>query len=246
MIGLITRRAAQNGYYEQGQKLIRVLVTLVTVMGAVAASRAAVLWKEKKIEELRDLLMGSFRLCFALGLPLATGIALVASRFTPIFYGAGYRPVAAILCVLAPIIPLVGASNVIGIQFFAATGREKRLTISVAVGALCNILLNLWLIARFAALGAAIASVAAELVVTLTQCVMARRELPLMRVFWLFCRYLGFTAVMFAVGLVLSLTLPNGPAALAVIVIVCAAVYAALLLVFRDPVRGIFTAKGAR
>ena len=246
MIGLITRRAAQNGYYEQGQKLIRVLVTLVTVMGAVAASRAAVLWKEKKTDELRDLLMGSFRLCFALGLPLAAGIALVASRFTPIFYGAGYRPVAAILCVLAPIIPLVGASNVIGIQFFAATGREKRLTISVAIGALCNILLNLWLIFRYAALGAAIASVAAELIVTLTQCVMARRELPLFRVFLLFCRYLGFTAIMAAVGLVLSLTLGKGPAALAVIVVACAALYAALLLAFRDPVRSIFTAKGAR
>ena len=243
MIGLITRRAAQNGYYEQGQKLIRVLVALVTVMGAVAASRAAVLWKEKKTEELRELLMGSFRLCFALGLPLAAGVILIAPRFTPIFFGPGYRPVADILRVLAPIVPLIGASNVIGIQLFAATGREKQLTISVAVGALCNILLNLWLIARLAALGAAIASVAAELVVTLTQCVMARKELPLWHVFLLFCRYLGFTAVMFAAGLVLSLALGDGPAALAVIVLTCAAVYVALLLAFRDPVRGLFAAK---
>ena len=44
MIGLLTGSDTQNGYYEQGQKLIRVLTALVTSVGAVMASRVANLW----------------------------------------------------------------------------------------------------------------------------------------------------------------------------------------------------------
>ena len=46
MIGLITHSEAENGYYDQAQKLIRLVEAVCTVISPVIASRVAVLWSQ--------------------------------------------------------------------------------------------------------------------------------------------------------------------------------------------------------
>ena len=236
MIGLITKSDFENGYYEQSQKLIKVLIALVTSLGVVMASRVAVLWREKKKEQVYDLMYGSFRFTFALGLPMAVGCMLILSRFVPIFYGTGFEPVIPIIRVLVWMFPVLGCSNVIGIQLLVPTGREKYLTLSVIVGAVVNVALNAVLIYYYKAMGAAIASVIAECAVTATQFIVVRRELKITRVFKIFVRYAAFTAVMGAVGLAVAHFAPSGILGIAVIAVPCVVVYGALLLLLRDPV----------
>lgn len=235
MIGLITRSDFENGYYEQSQKLIRVLLALVTSLGVVMASRVAVLWHGKKREQIYDLIYSSFRFVLAVGLPMAVGCGLILSRFVPIFYGAGFEPVMPILRVLVWLFPIVGCSNVMGIQLLVPTGRERFLTFSVAAGALTNVILNAVLIASRAAVGAAIASVIAECAVTAVQFFLVRRELHAGKVLKMFARYAALSAVMGAVGLVVSYVAPAGVLGIALIVLPCVTVYAALLVVLRDP-----------
>lgn len=241
MIGLITRSAVQNGYYEQAQRIVHVIIALVTAMGVVIASRVAFLWKTKKKEELCALLLRSFRLMLALSLPAAAGLVLISPRLVPIFLGKGFAPTVPVLAVLALLIPIIGVSNVIGIQLFAATGREKLLTLSVCVGALVNLGLNFLLIPRHAALGAAIASVLAELAVSVVQLFLVRRELPVGKVLQMGMRYLVFADVMAAIGLVLHLCLGDGIPALLLIIGASSALYLLLLVLFRDPVLALFT-----
>jgi O-antigen/teichoic acid export membrane protein len=236
MIGLITHSEAENGYYEQAQRVIRVAVLLVCAMGSVVASRVAILHKEKKKEELQSLLCHSARLALALAMPLALGMLLVAERFTPLFFGAGYAPVATLLRVLAPLVPIIALSNVLGVQLLAATGRERLLSRSVLLGAVLNILLNALLIPRYGALGAAIGSVFAELGVTLAQCRMLRRELPLGRLLLPLLRYGVLAALAVGAGLGVSLLVGEGILALVTIVFSCMLCYALLLLLLRDPV----------
>ncbi len=240
MIGLITRSDFENGYYEQSQKLIKVLIALVTSLGVVMASRVAVLWREKKKEEVYDLMYGSFRFTFALGLPMAVGCMLILSRFVPIFYGAGFEPVIPIIRVLVWMFPVIGCSNIIGIQLLVPTGREKFLTVSVIVGAVVNVILNSVLIYYRAAVGAAIASVIAECAVTAAQFYVVRRELRATRVLKIFVRYALLTAVMGVVGLVAAHFAPGGILGIAVIALPCVVVYGALLVVLRDPVFAFF------
>lgn len=240
MIGLITRSDFENGYYEQSQKLIKVLIALVTSIGVVMASRVAVLWREKKKDEVYDLMYGSFRFSFALGLPMAVGCMLILSRFVPVFYGDGFEPVIPIIRVLVWMFPVLGCSNVIGIQLLVPTGREKFLTLSVIVGAAVNVALNSVLIYYHAAMGAAIASVLAECAVTAAQFIVVRREMKFFRVLKIFFRYALLTAVMGVVGLVAAHFAPGGILGIAVIGVSCVAVYGVLLLVLRDPVFAFF------
>lgn len=240
MIGLITQSDFENGYYEQSQKLIKVLIALVTSLGVVMASRVAVLWKENKKKEVYDLMYGSFRFTFALGLPMAAGCMLILSRFVPVFYGDGFEPVIAIIRVLCLMFPIIGCSNVIGIQLLVPTGREKYLTRSVLVGAGVNVAFNAVMIPLWGAMGAAAASVIAEGAVTAVQFYVVRKEIRLGRVAISFLRYSGLTAVMAAVGLAVAYFAPDGILGMAIIVLPCVAVYGLLLVILKDPVFAFF------
>lgn len=240
MIGLITRDDFQNGYYEQSQKLIKVLIALVTSLGVVVASRVAVLWNENKKKAVYDLTYGSFRFVFALSLPMAVGCVLILSRFVPVFYGDGFEPVISIIGILVCLLPIIGCSNVIGIQLLVPTGREKYLTRSVIIGALVNFTLNCVFIPLWATAGASIASVIAEFTVTAVQFYIIRREISAWRVVKIMLRYILMSAVMGAVGAVVAHFAPGGIFGIVMIVIPCVAVYGIMLLVLRDPVFSFF------
>lgn len=239
MIGLITKSNYENGYYEQSQKLVKMATTIVTAIGTVMASRIAVLYQNKSkdsAEMIRKLLEGSFRLVFCMSLPITFGIILVASRFVPVFYGDGYEKVIFMISLLSLIVPAIGASNIIGIQLFVPSGRENLLTKSVVTGSCINVVLNLFLIRKYGANGAVVASIIAEYSVTAVQMYMARNEISYKKIFGLFFRYLMFAAVMFVVGIFVSNHVSMGIDGLLVIVVTCVMVYAVELFIFRDPI----------
>lgn len=236
MIGVITGSDAENGYYEQSQRLCRVLVAIVCSLGAVMASRVAALWREGKKDEVYSLIEGSFRFIFALSVPMAVGVVLVASRFVPVFYGEGFDPVIKLLIALSPMLTILGCSNVIGVQLLVPTGRERLLTASVVVGAIVNVVLNLFLIKHLASLGAVIASLFAEAAVTGVQFFFVRREIKLLSILRLSVRYILFGGIMGGVGAVISRFAPDGLWGLSLVALPCIAVYGVLLLVTRDPV----------
>ena len=98
-------------------------------------------------------------------LPMVAGIIIVAPIFTPWFLGPGFDDTAILLIILSCLLFLIGIGRVTG-SCLLAVKKEKSYTRNVCIGAAVNFLLNLWLINRFQAIGAAIASVAAELIVT--------------------------------------------------------------------------------
>lgn len=234
MIGLLTGSDTQNGYYEQGQKLIRVLTALVTSVGAVMASRVANLWAKRETEEIQALMERSFRLIYAISFPVMYGVVLIATRFVPIFYGEGYDGVVILLYILAVLLPVIASSNVIGIQYLVPTGQERYLTLSVTVGAIVNFGCNLFLIPHFLANGAAVGSVIAELCVTGVQFWIVRRQLEISRFFKAALRYFWLGLPMFAVGLLTSRALPLNFFGMAGLIAEGVLVYAGTLLLVKD------------
>jgi len=235
MIGLITKSDAQNAFYEQSQKLIRVLTVATTFIGPVVASRICSLWREKKIEEAKGLILSSFQAVFCISFPIVAGVCLVSPRFVPIFYGPGYEPIIKLLPMLTLLPLAVGCSNITGIQYLVPTNRENRLTQSVLAGAAVNFLLNFFWIPQYQAFGAAAASVTAETVVTAVQLFFVRRELNIRSILARAPRYLLFCLPMYLIGRLLDNVLPQGIFGLIAMVFICAAVYAAELAVTHDP-----------
>ena len=56
------------------------------------------------------------------------GLISVSKEFVPVFFGDGYDKVAPIMCIISPIILLMGIANVIGTQYmiiFCKTTMQK-------------------------------------------------------------------------------------------------------------------------
>lgn len=239
MIGLITKSNYENGYYEQCQKIIRMLEAIITSLGTVMASRITILWhddQDKNKEQIHNLLLFSFRVVFAIGLPIMMGVILIADRIVPIYYGPGYEPVCNMLKWLSVIVPTIGVSNVIGYQLLIPSKRERLMTISVVCGSVVNIITNLILIPRFGAMGAIYASVLSEIIVSSVQLFMVRKELNFRPILRIFFRYFGYSVVMLLIGGLLLHLLGDGILALLIAIIACVLVYALCLIIMHDPI----------
>jgi O-antigen/teichoic acid export membrane protein len=75
------------------------------------------------------------------------------------------------MIILMPTVLLIGMSNITGIQILTPQNQEQKVLNSIVCGAVADFLLNLVLIPKMASSGAALATVIAELVVLLVQCV---------------------------------------------------------------------------
>jgi len=111
------------------------------------------------------------------------------------------------------LIPVIGLSNVTGIQYLVTTKRENILTRSLCIGAATNFVCNLALIPIWSSVGAAIASVSAEIVITGVQFYFIRKEISFIKVISSSWKYILAGGVMLTLliieGGMLSSSIPN-------------------------------------
>ncbi len=167
LIGLITKDSAQNGFYDQAEKVIRIAKSVsFSAINSVVGVRMSYLFAENKIEEIKKRIVSSMNYILFMGVGCACGIAAIARKFVPVFFGNGYDNVEYLLYILSPIIVVIGVGNCMGTQYYTPSGRRAQSSKYLIVGSCVNLILNLLLISRLQAFGAAIASIVAELVIT--------------------------------------------------------------------------------
>lgn len=167
LIGIITGNAYQNGYYEQAAKVINIINTFVfTSVNSVMTARLSYLFAIEKYDEIHRRIEKSMNFIFWAGFGCAFGLVGIAIRFVPLFFGDGYEPVVKLLYLMAPLVLIIGVSNCLGSHYYTPGGRRKESAKYIIIGSIVNLCLNLLLISLLGACGAAVASVAAELIIT--------------------------------------------------------------------------------
>lgn len=199
MIGKIWSDKTEVGFYEQAQKIVKLLLTIVTSLGTVMIPRMANTFAKGDKEQFKKYLSYSFSFTFLLAFPIMAGIILISKEFVPIFFGQGYEKVSILISVISPIILFIAISNILGYQFLLATKKQKEYTISVSVGAVVNFILNLFFIWRFGAIGASISTVIAEGVVALIQIYYVRGLYSMKELLYKMKNYFLATLIMFVI-----------------------------------------------
>lgn len=235
MIGTIVANKSEVGYYEQAQKIIKLLMTLATSLGTVMMPRIASTFAVGDRKKIKDYLSTSFAFIMMLAFPLMFGIISVADSFVPIFYGEGYEKVVPLICIISPIIVLIGLSNVTGIQYLLATKQQNKYTISVVIGALVNFTLNLILIRNLESIGASIATVIAELSVTIIQFALLKDTVKLGEVLKLSYKYIIASIIMFCISITVGNLIDNKLISIIIQVIISISIYFILLIAMKDP-----------
>ena len=84
--------------------------------------------------------------------------------------GFGYVDSVVPMRIIMPTLLLIGITNILGTQMLVPMGKETMVLYSEIAGAIVDIIINTVLIPRFASVGAAWGTLAAEFVVLLVQC----------------------------------------------------------------------------
>ncbi|MDE5722535.1 MAG: oligosaccharide flippase family protein [Clostridia bacterium] len=177
LIGLITRDDAENGNYEYAEKLVKMALTVLTSLGTVMIPRNSKKFADGDIKGVEANIYKTTKFVLFIGVPLMFGIIAVADNLIPWYLGSEYDKASTLMKILSPLIPLIGLSNVFGIQFLIPSNQDKKYTLAVILGAVVNLVLNLVLIYFLKSYGAAIATVIAETVVTGVMLVFLRKNI---------------------------------------------------------------------
>ena len=234
MIGVITDDPCENGYYEQAIKMSKVVLTIVTSLGAVMVPRIGHYFSKGDMASVKSSMYNSYRFVWLVSIPLALGLISVSSNFVPWFYGKGFDEVVPLLGILGLLIIAIGISNVTGIQYLIPTGRQNFLSISVITGAVVNFALNLFFIRYYASIGAAVASVIAEFVISILQLYLVRKELSAFEIIKSGIHYYIAGAVMLAVLFFIRDLFTPSMINTLYLVVIGAATYFLSLIILRD------------
>ncbi len=172
----------ENGYYEQSEKIVKMLLTVITCIGTVMAPRNSNEIAKGNYEQVQRNTYKCAKFVWLIGIPLVFGLCATASNFVPWFFGDGYDKCITLIITLSPLILIIGFSNVFGIQYLVPKGKDTYYAIVLICAAFINLILNLILIPYYWSIGAAIGTLIAEIVVTLMMLIAIRKEISFLKI----------------------------------------------------------------
>lgn len=157
------------GYYHAAVKIKGLLLSLVASLGNVLLPRMSYFVKNKMMDEYKKYMIKALNFELLMALPLAAFFVLFSKESINFLAGSGYGgAVLAMQIITVAVIPN-GLTGVLGIQVLTSLEKEKYVLYSVIIGASSDFLLNLILIPRYGAAGAALATTIAEFLVLFAQ-----------------------------------------------------------------------------
>ncbi|MBE5875488.1 MAG: flippase [Lachnospiraceae bacterium] len=196
MIGLYTDTNFENGYYEQAEKLVKMTLSIVTSLGTVMIPRLAYTFNSGDMEKLCLYLKRSFRFVWFIATPMLMGLIGISDLIVVWFFGEGYEKCEVLIKVFSFLLIAIGLNTVSGNQYLIPTKHQNVYTVSVFGGAIINLVLNLVLIPKYLSVGAAVASVCAELTIALIQLFYMNSIQKILK--WRECLFCGFKYIISA------------------------------------------------
>ncbi|WP_251575681.1 polysaccharide biosynthesis C-terminal domain-containing protein [Limosilactobacillus agrestimuris] len=232
MLGSMSTQV-ELGKFDYSDKIVKLVLAIVTATGSVMLPHIASKYANKDFRGINASLYSSFDFVTALSVPLMFGLAAIAIKFTPWFLGAEYVKTGYIIICESPIIVIISWSVVSGMQYLVPTNHVYEYTFSIITGAVVNVIANLVLIKFLNAIGAAIATVISELVITVVELFFMRKLVKINYIFDGLWKYFVSGFIMFIVVNFLNATLKFNIVTLIIEVIIGVILYLLLLILFK-------------
>ena len=162
------------GLYEQAFKLVSILLTIVTSLGAVMLPRVSQLLSQNQHKEVLKLYEFSFYLYNMIIFPVIAGMMIVNDNFVRFFLGIQFQDAKYAIMLMVWRMFFIGWTNIMGIQILIPHNKHKEFMVSTTIPAFFSIICNLVMIPYWGYIGAAITSVLTESVVWFIQLYYAR------------------------------------------------------------------------
>ena len=148
--------------YDQAEKIVTIPLAIITALSTVMMPRIANNYRKGNQDQIRYYLGKGMQYSLFLALPLAVGIASIATELIPWYLGADYMPTAYAMVIISPIVISNSLLGITGKQYFTATNKIGILALSNTIAAAINLVANWILIPTRGYAGAAIATLLAS------------------------------------------------------------------------------------
>ncbi len=122
-IGSITNNSLQSGYYEQADKLITLVITMINSIDNIMMSRMTYLYAINDKNEIQNKTQQTLKLFFAFTLPALFGLFIINPYFTVGFFGVEYESSVQLVYLLLPRLFFAPLTAIIGAIYYVPTGQ---------------------------------------------------------------------------------------------------------------------------
>lgn len=216
------------GFFAQSDNLMRLSLSLVTSLGTVMLPRISNMKANKDIEGVKKNIARNFNIIFGISSALSFGMMAISLKFAPYFLGKNFTMVGTIMVIESPIIFFLAATSIFGTHYYIPMDKMKLYNLSIIVGTVINVILNIIFVPIFGVLAASAIAVLTEFIYSVLQYVYMQKDLQIEHFFDGIWKYILAGIVMFSIVFYLNQTLRMSFIALLVEVIVGATVYISL------------------
>lgn len=197
----------QVGYFEAAEKVMMAPKGIIGALGTVMLPRMANVYSVGDTKNKQIFINASLGCALVFSIGCMFGILGVTKTFVPVFFGERYIPAEDILRLMAFVLPFYAVGNVVRTQMLIPNMRDRPYVVSVVFGALVNVSLNFILIPVFGAKGAVIATLAAEIVIAISQLLAVLKEIELVKFMPTICCSICSSLCMVLIIMVIRLTI---------------------------------------
>lgn len=200
---------SETGFFSSANQLLLVPYAFTMALGNVMLPKTIRAYKEKNERKVFLFFNKSMKFVIIASVSMGFGIISVADAFVPIFYGDGFEKCIPLISILL-ISPLfLSIANVIRTQYLIPNNKDKEYVISIICGAAFNLSFGIVLIYKLNSIGAAIASLATEIVVCLIQIYLIRKQKFIIKSILFSIPYIIFGIIMLLVVISININFSN-------------------------------------
>lgn len=176
MLGMLQGETAV-GYYSASLRIKAIILGIVSALSGVLLPRVVHFFAEKRYEEAVGMIRKNASFVLLSSLYFIGFIITNAREVILLLAGKGYLPAIPVIQVTILMVLLVGYSSLLGTNVLISLGRERITILASFVGIGVNVILNAYLIPRYSALGAGVATVVGECSMILCEVVCIGKEI---------------------------------------------------------------------
>ncbi|MFU7515530.1 flippase [Clostridium sp. HCS.1] len=227
----------QVSFYDYSQKIVRIVLALITSVGTVLMPRVSNLNSNGKKEEINNFVSKAFIFISYISVPMAFGLMGVSENLISWFLGKEYFEVGKLASISSIIIIAVSWANIIGIQYLVATRQENKYTLSVIISSVLSILTNIIVIPKLGALGAVISLIVAEFSGSIIQLILVRKQLKITNMLLSTVKYIIAGLIMIMIIMPIGNIIENKVLANLIQVIIGMIIYIGIIAMTKDRVQ---------
>jgi len=225
----------QLAYYQQSQLMVRSIITMVGSISTILMPKMAqMLTAENGQAEVVKMMRSVLDYSLLIGAYFTAAFMVNADKFVVWFWTKSFAAMGPVLWISALIIAIVSYGSVYANQYTLSRGLFRRYAMPFYVGAIVSVSLNLLVVGRYQAIGAAVVILLTELIVCILRVWVVRTELPLGEFFA--NQWKTVVAAVVTVGLMAVIPLNFGSLFVQLVLqtIVLTIIYGVVLLVLRE------------